>query len=87
MAAHVITLPDQQGDIVVYGIGDHADWPDESIIVFHPTVPIMSNKVTFSYTIQDVAPPRVVNNQVLLDEPNPTHVPRQDSARIDILLV
>ncbi len=71
------------GTITVVNPGDDASDPDAAYLQNEPYgfwhwFP--GARVIF-YTVEDMAPNRVVNG-IELDEPNPTHIPRRDSALI-----
>jgi len=70
------------GTIVVFNPGDDPARPNEAYLEF-----TRSNRykgaIRFAYTVDDIAPNRVVNG-IELDEPNPTHTPRRSRAWIQI---
>ena len=68
------------GTIVVVNPGDDPSRPDAAFLLLRPS-PTFHGSRRLPYTVEDVAPNRVVNG-VELDEPNPTHTPRRSSARI-----
>ena len=66
------------GTIVVVNPGDDPTDPDAAYLLFTPSVHFHGVQF-FGYTIEDMAPGRIVNG-VETDEPNPTHTPRRASA-------
>jgi outer membrane protein assembly factor BamB len=70
------------GTIVVVNPGDDPAQPDAAYLLLTPSEDFFGSR-TFPYTVEDMAPNRVVNG-VELDEPNPTHTPRRSSARIRV---
>ncbi len=90
VASHKVNLEDGVpdtivrpfGTIVVVNPGDDPSNPDASYLLFTPSKRFRGSRIFF-YTIEDIAPHRVVNG-VVLDEPNPTHTPRRSSALIRV---
>jgi len=76
------TIERPYGTIVVVNPGDGPDEASEAYLVFTPTAHFRGSH-GIRYTVEDVAPKRVVNG-VELDEANPTHTPRRSSARIRV---
>ena len=70
------------GTIVVVNPGDDPDDADAAYLVFTPAAHRWGPR-RIRYTVEDVAPKLVVNG-VETGEPNPTHTPRESSARIRI---
>jgi outer membrane protein assembly factor BamB len=70
------------GTIVVVNPGEDPDDPEAAYLLFTPSENF-SGARTLPYTVEDLAPNRVVNG-VELDEPNPTHTPRDSSALIRV---
>lgn len=70
------------GTIVVVNPGDDPVHPDAAYLQL-TAAPNFNGSRRFVYTIEDIAPNRVVNG-VELDEPNPTHTPRLSSAWVQI---
>ncbi len=70
------------GKLVVYNPGDDPADPDAAYIEFTPRSHFHGSR-KFRYVVEDVAPNRVVNG-VELDESNPTHTARRDSAWIRV---
>ncbi|MCP4246579.1 MAG: PQQ-binding-like beta-propeller repeat protein [bacterium] len=70
------------GTIVVVNPGDDPSEPEAAYLLFTPSAGFQGSR-TIPYTVEDLAPNRVVNG-IELDEPNPTHTPRRDSARIRV---
>jgi outer membrane protein assembly factor BamB len=73
------TIVRRFGTFVVVNPGDDPDDPAAAYLSFTPSRFGRPQRV--SYSVEDLAPNRVVNG-VELDEPNPTHTPRRDSAWI-----
>ncbi len=65
---------------MVFNPGDDPAQPEAAYLLFTPSGAFRAGQA-FPYTVEDVAPPRVVNG-FELDEPNPTHTPRRASARV-----
>ena len=89
VAGRIIDSSDGQPDIIpltigtleVFNPGDDPDDPQAAFLRLttsgHP-FPFLER---IPYTVEDLAPDRIVNG-VTLDEPNPTHVPRTDSSAV-----
>jgi outer membrane protein assembly factor BamB len=76
------TIVRPYGTIVVVNPGDDPVQPDAAYILFTPSEGFSGSR-TLPYTVEDMAPNRVVNG-VELDEPNPTHTVRKSSALIRV---
>ena len=76
------TIARPYGTIVVVNPGDDPAEPDAAYLQFTPAPHFRGTRI-IHYAVEDMAPNRVVNG-VKLDEPNPTHTPRTDGARIRI---
>jgi outer membrane protein assembly factor BamB len=76
------TIERPYGTIVVVNPGDNPDQPDAAYLEFTPSHRFHGSR-WLRYTIEDIAPNRVVNG-VESEEPNPTHTPRRSSARIRV---
>jgi outer membrane protein assembly factor BamB len=70
------------GTIVVVNPGDDPAQPDAAYLLLTPSEDFSGSR-TFPYTVEDLAPNRVVNG-VEVDEANPTHTPRESSALIRV---
>jgi outer membrane protein assembly factor BamB len=70
------------GTVVVFNPGDDAADPEAAYLRLIPSAGFRGRRL-IRYSIEDVAPDRVLNG-IVLDEPDPTHIPRRDSARISI---
>jgi len=70
------------GTIEVFNRGDDRLKPQAAYLKFTPNGKLRKNQ-TFHYKISDIAPKRFVNG-VELNEAEPTHTPRQASARIKL---
>jgi outer membrane protein assembly factor BamB len=69
------------GTIVVVNPGDDPGQPQAAYLLFTPSEGFSGQ--TFPYTVEDMAPNRVLNG-VELDEPNPTHTPRKSTAQVNV---
>jgi outer membrane protein assembly factor BamB len=76
----VIVLP--EGTLTVFNVGDDPEQPEAAYIQYDPT-PGFTGRLRTTYVIEDVAPNRIING-VETSEPNPTHTPLQDDARLRI---
>lgn len=74
------TIVGHFGTIVVVNPGDDPNEPDAAYLLLTPG-PGRRRAHPFIYTVEDMAPNRVLNG-VELNEPNPTHTPRQSSTWI-----
>ena len=79
------TIETRFGTIVVVNAGDDPAEPEAAYLRFTPSYRFRGSS-SFLYTVEDVAPHRIVNGEEL-DEPNPTHTPRRSSAPIRLLRV
>ncbi len=70
------------GTIVVVNPGDDPSQPDAAYLEFTPSHRFHGSR-RFEYTIEDMAPNRMVNG-VELEEANPTHTPRRSSAKVRV---
>jgi hypothetical protein len=70
------------GTIIVFNPGDDPADPEAAYLRLIPSLGFHGRRL-IQYSIEDLAPNRVLNG-VVLDEPDPTHTPRRDSARISI---
>jgi outer membrane protein assembly factor BamB len=73
------------GMILVVNPGDDPDQPDAAFLEFTPSLNFNGVR-KLRYTIEDLPPNRIVNG-IELDEPNPTHVARNDEAWIELVAV
>ena len=81
--AATIVLP--FGKLEVFNPGDHPTDPEAAFLRLTTNDrPYFVGKIP--YTVEDLAPNRIVNG-VVIDEPNPTHVPRTDDTKVFVLLV
>lgn len=76
----VIVLP--EGTLTVYNVGDDPVNPEAVYIQYDPA-PGFTGRLRTTYVVEDVAPNRIVNG-MQTDEPNLTHTPLQDDARLRI---
>jgi outer membrane protein assembly factor BamB len=74
------TIERPYGTIVVVNPGDDPAEPDAAYLTFLASEEFVGSR-TLPYTVEDLAPDRVVNGLVL-DEPNPTHTARTGKALI-----
>ncbi|HFC11952.1 MAG TPA: hypothetical protein ENJ56_03835, partial [Anaerolineae bacterium] len=78
--ADVIVLP--KGTLTVYNVGDDAADPTAAYIHYEPTAGF-TGRLRTNYVVADVAPNLIING-VETNQPNPTHTPLYDSARLRI---
>jgi len=88
VAGHNINTEDDQPDLLtlpgglleVFNQGDDPAHSDEAYLLFTASSN-SQQRIRFRYTIEDVAPLRIINN-ITLDQAEATHTPRSSSARV-----
>ena len=77
------TIQRRFGVIEVFNPGDDPSEPDAAYLIVTPAANFSGTR-KFQYTVEDVAPNRVVNGVELGGEANPTHTPRSSRAQIRV---